>query len=199
MSRINDLTMKAQEALLTESTDDMSIVETLAVALVLNRGDWLRDRGFTIAQALGFIGNDWIEAIPTAARNVNEGNKAIIKAQAAARQESTRFKDDIFKDYKNGCSIEAIAQARSSSEIVVSQVISDLAKEDEEYTKRYGPQWNELGLGRKKIQTLETLAVFDRNQLEIFATDQKNLRENFSVFQTVILERWVKQYGGLET
>lgn len=88
MSRVNDLTMKARDALETGSTGYMSTGEALAVALVLNRIDWLSDMGYTIAQALGRIDDDWIQAVPAAARLVNESSGTVTKAQTAAREET---------------------------------------------------------------------------------------------------------------
>lgn len=41
--------------------------ERLAVALVLNRGDWLSEMDYTVAQALDRIGADWASAVPKVA------------------------------------------------------------------------------------------------------------------------------------
>lgn len=89
MSRVNELTMKARDALVTGSTGGMSTGEALAVALVLNRSDWLSDMGYTIAQALERIDDELVRAVPVASRLVNEGSRAVAKAQMAAREEAT--------------------------------------------------------------------------------------------------------------
>ena len=43
--------------------DAMSVGEALTAALVLDRSDWLRDRRYTIADALECIGPDWAARI----------------------------------------------------------------------------------------------------------------------------------------
>lgn len=54
----------------------LSTSETLSAALVLNRPDVLDDgpnaRGWTIAQALDRLGDDWVAAIPGVATKLRE-------------------------------------------------------------------------------------------------------------------------------
>lgn len=46
----------------------MSLGEALAAALVLDRSDWLRERGYSIAQALDRIGPEWAARLSEVAR-----------------------------------------------------------------------------------------------------------------------------------
>jgi hypothetical protein len=41
-----------------------------AVALVLNRFDWLAEHGCTIAEAIDWAGREWVEMIPQVARQL---------------------------------------------------------------------------------------------------------------------------------
>jgi len=42
----------------------MSTGEKLAVALALNRADWLARMQYTIAEAIGRVGPDWMRLLP---------------------------------------------------------------------------------------------------------------------------------------
>ena len=44
--------------------------EKVAVALVLNRPDWLANYGYTIAEAIDRTGREWIDLIPQVARQL---------------------------------------------------------------------------------------------------------------------------------
>ena len=46
----------------------MSLGEALTAALVLDRSDWLRERGYSIAQALDRIGPEWAARLSEVAR-----------------------------------------------------------------------------------------------------------------------------------
>jgi hypothetical protein len=46
--------------------------EKVAVALVLNRADWLAEMQFTLAEAIERSGEDWVSVIPQVARQVTE-------------------------------------------------------------------------------------------------------------------------------
>lgn len=46
--------------------------EKVAVALVLNRADWLAAFGYTIAEAIDRSGLEWIAIIPQVARTLSE-------------------------------------------------------------------------------------------------------------------------------
>jgi hypothetical protein len=46
--------------------------EKVAVALVLNRADWLAEMGYTIAEAIERAGQDWVDVIPYIARRIEE-------------------------------------------------------------------------------------------------------------------------------
>lgn len=44
--------------------------ERVAVALVLNRPEWLASMGYTLAEAIERTGEDWLTVLPRAARAV---------------------------------------------------------------------------------------------------------------------------------
>ena len=44
--------------------------EKVAVALALNRSDWLAEYGYTIAEAIERAGREWVEMIPQVARQL---------------------------------------------------------------------------------------------------------------------------------
>lgn len=44
--------------------------EKVAVALVLNRADWLSEHGYTIAEAIERAGHGWLSMIPQVARQL---------------------------------------------------------------------------------------------------------------------------------
>jgi len=46
--------------------------EKVAVALVLNRADWLTEMQYTIAEAIERSGVEWVEMIPQIARQLTE-------------------------------------------------------------------------------------------------------------------------------
>ena len=46
--------------------------EKAAVALVLNRADWLAEHGYTIAEAIERTGPEWFEMIPQIASQLAE-------------------------------------------------------------------------------------------------------------------------------
>ncbi len=46
--------------------------EKVAVALVLNRADWLEEIGYTIAEAIERAGQVWVSMIPEIARQLAE-------------------------------------------------------------------------------------------------------------------------------
>ena len=46
--------------------------EKVAVALVLNRADWLAESDYTIAEAIERAGQEWIAVIPQIARQLAE-------------------------------------------------------------------------------------------------------------------------------
>lgn len=87
MSRIEHLTMKVRDAIAMNGTGSMSTGEALAVALVLNRSDWLAKMDYTIAEALNRIDDDWIAIIPQVARSIDAANVVMARANVAARVE----------------------------------------------------------------------------------------------------------------
>ena len=46
--------------------------EKVAVALVLNRADWLAEYGYTIAEAIERAGQEWASMIPQVARQLTD-------------------------------------------------------------------------------------------------------------------------------
>jgi hypothetical protein len=46
--------------------------EKVAVALVLNRADWLTEHGYTMAEAIERAGLEWVSMIPQIARQLTE-------------------------------------------------------------------------------------------------------------------------------
>ena len=50
----------------------LSTGESLAVALILNRADWLKDMNYTIVEALARIGAEWSAALPDAEQTVRD-------------------------------------------------------------------------------------------------------------------------------
>jgi hypothetical protein len=46
--------------------------ERVAVALVLNRADWLAESGYTLREAIERSGTEWIAVIPQVARQLTE-------------------------------------------------------------------------------------------------------------------------------
>ena len=50
--------------------------EKVAVALVLNRSDWLSEYGYTIAEAIERAGQDWASMIPQDARQLTDEEDA---------------------------------------------------------------------------------------------------------------------------
>ena len=50
--------------------------EKVAVALVLNRADWLQECGYTMAEAIERAGQDWVAIIPQIARQLADEENA---------------------------------------------------------------------------------------------------------------------------
>lgn len=46
--------------------------EGLAAALVLNRHDWLKEKGYTMVEAIDRLDASWLEALPEAARRFQD-------------------------------------------------------------------------------------------------------------------------------
>jgi len=46
--------------------------EKVAVALVLNRADWLAEMEYTLAEAIDRSGQEWVSAIPQIAQQLGE-------------------------------------------------------------------------------------------------------------------------------
>lgn len=50
--------------------------EKVAVALVLNRADWLKAMGYTLAEAIDRTGPEWIGLVPVVARMLRDEDLA---------------------------------------------------------------------------------------------------------------------------
>lgn len=79
---LNQILGKARDAAVG-GLGAMSLGEKLAVALVLNRADWLADLNYTIPEALARIGPAWIAHIPAAARQLEQ--EAAVVAEGLQR------------------------------------------------------------------------------------------------------------------
>jgi hypothetical protein len=54
----------------------MSTGEKVAVALVLNRAEWLAEYGYTIPEAIDRTGAEWVSLIPKVARDLADEDAA---------------------------------------------------------------------------------------------------------------------------
>jgi hypothetical protein len=72
--RYNHLLNKARQAMRVgrSAWAVQSTGEKVAVALVLNRADWLEELGYTIAEAIERAGQEWVAMIPRIARQLAE-------------------------------------------------------------------------------------------------------------------------------
>jgi hypothetical protein len=70
--RFDHLFRKAQDAARGghDAWTVLSTGEKAAVALVLNRADWLAEHGYTIAEAIDRTGPEWVAMIPQIARQL---------------------------------------------------------------------------------------------------------------------------------
>jgi hypothetical protein len=73
-SRYEHLLHKAQDAKRggRDAWAVQSTGEKVAVALVLNRSDWLSECGYTIAEAIERAGQEWASMIPQVARQLTD-------------------------------------------------------------------------------------------------------------------------------
>lgn len=76
---------KARDAAAAGGVGAMSRGEALAVALILNRPDWLAAMDYTIAEAIEHIGPEWARLIPAAAQQFvrDRQEEAYASAEAA--------------------------------------------------------------------------------------------------------------------
>jgi hypothetical protein len=66
-SKSRDAKQGGLEAWTVQSTG-----EKVAVALVLNRADWLAEIGYTLPEAIERSGAEWVAVIPQVARELSE-------------------------------------------------------------------------------------------------------------------------------
>jgi hypothetical protein len=67
LSKARDAKRGGHDAWAVQSTG-----EKVAVALVLNRPEWLAEHGYTIAEAIDRAGQNWVEMIPQIARQLGD-------------------------------------------------------------------------------------------------------------------------------
>jgi hypothetical protein len=67
LSKSRDAKKHGQDAWACQSTG-----EKLAVALVLNRPDWLASMRYTIGEALDRVGDEWVTIIPLVERTLRQ-------------------------------------------------------------------------------------------------------------------------------
>jgi hypothetical protein len=67
LRKSRDAKRGAHDAWVVQSTG-----EKVAVALVLNRADWLAEIGYTLAEAIERSGVEWVAMIPQVARQLAE-------------------------------------------------------------------------------------------------------------------------------
>jgi hypothetical protein len=67
LHKAQDACRGGHDAWVVQSTGEKN-----AVALVLNRADWLAEHGYTIAEAIERTGPEWVEMIPQVARQLAE-------------------------------------------------------------------------------------------------------------------------------
>lgn len=63
---------KTREAAISGSPGGMSTGEALMAALALNRSDWLQKMGYTIAEALERVGDEWAALVPRVASAIQK-------------------------------------------------------------------------------------------------------------------------------
>lgn len=67
LGKARDAQMGGREAWAVQSTG-----EKVAVALVLNRPDWLAEMDYTLAEAIERTGQEWLPLVPLVARTLRE-------------------------------------------------------------------------------------------------------------------------------
>lgn len=67
LSKARDAKVGGRDAWSVQSTG-----EKLAVAMALNRPDWIASMGYTLAEAIGRIDSDWLDLIPKVERALRE-------------------------------------------------------------------------------------------------------------------------------
>ncbi len=67
LNKARDAMRGGHDAWVVQSTG-----EKVAVALVLNRADWLAEFDYTIAEAIERAGQEWVAMIPQIARQLGE-------------------------------------------------------------------------------------------------------------------------------
>lgn len=87
---IEHLLTKAREAQVLGRPDPTATVEAVAVALILDRPDWLAAMDYTLASAIGRIDRDWLIAIPEVAKLFHE-ERDEAAYEAAVRMKSAKF------------------------------------------------------------------------------------------------------------
>jgi len=84
-----DHMVRKARAAAAEGYGVLSTGERLAVALILNRPDWLAELDYTLAEAIDRIGPEWMRLIPAAAQQFEKNRQ---EASYAAAEEARRAK-----------------------------------------------------------------------------------------------------------
>lgn len=92
----------------------LSTGEKLAVALILDRPDWLAALNCTIAEAIERVGPDWLRLIPAAARQLNREREEA--AYVAAEQARSDRLAQLAADEASGTGVELSARLVSYGE-----------------------------------------------------------------------------------
>ncbi|WP_234265216.1 hypothetical protein [Hydrogenophaga sp. NFH-34] len=67
LTKARDAARGGRDAWAVQSTG-----EKVAVALVLNRADWLKSMDYTLAEAIDRTGAEWLSILPTVARKIRD-------------------------------------------------------------------------------------------------------------------------------
>ncbi|WP_197035003.1 hypothetical protein [Herbaspirillum sp. RV1423] len=88
MSTLEHLVGKARHAAAIDGPGPLSKGEALAAALILNRPDWLADMGYTIAEAIDRLEEDWVRLIPQAARIISASDAVTRRASISSQEQA---------------------------------------------------------------------------------------------------------------
>lgn len=84
-STLNHILGKVEDAA-AGGVGALSTGEALMAALVLNRPDWLANRGYTIAEAMDRVGAEWMALLPEAARQFQHARAQEDEAREIAKR-----------------------------------------------------------------------------------------------------------------
>ncbi|TAL65850.1 MAG: hypothetical protein EPN79_11925 [Burkholderiaceae bacterium] len=73
LGKARDAARSGRDAWAVQSTG-----EKVAVALVLNRADWLTEMGYTIVEAIERSGSEWVELMPAVVRALKDEGFSLV-------------------------------------------------------------------------------------------------------------------------